>query len=128
MKVRFLISLLLVSIFSGAQAPDSISMASMKGHVHVLASDSLRGRGNHHPAQALAARYIASEFERYGLRPFPLFAGYQQPFIQAPGRIKAIEPSKALYNDMQNVIGMLKGKSRPQELVIVSAHYDHVGI
>lgn len=29
---------------------------------------------------------------------------------------------------MTNVAGMLKGKSRPDELVLFSAHYDHIGI
>src|SRR5690606_13434704 len=27
-----------------------------------------------------------------------------------------------------NVVGMLPGKSKPQEYVIFSAHYDHIGI
>lgn len=29
---------------------------------------------------------------------------------------------------MSNVVGMLEGKSRPDEMVIFSAHYDHIGI
>jgi Iap family predicted aminopeptidase len=128
MRGVFFISLLLLSITSGAQAPDSISASSIEGHVRVLAADSLRGRGNFHPAQAKAARYIASEFERYGLKPFPFFPGYRQPFIQASGKVVAIDPADALYNNMHNVVGMLKGKSRPQEIVIISAHYDHVGV
>jgi hypothetical protein len=37
--------------------------------------------------------------------------------------IQKIEPLK-----MNNVVGMLKGKTKPDEIVVFSGHYDHLGI
>ena len=128
MKGIYFFSLLLISIWSGAQAPDSISAQVIEQHVRVLASDSLRGRGNHHPAQALATRYIASRFQAYGLVPFPFFPGYQQPFSFVAGKVAPLDTAGAELNSLHNVVGMLKGKTWPNEIVLVSAHYDHVGV
>lgn len=46
----------------------------------------------------------------------------------APDSI-SLAPNPAYYSQLgQNVVGWLQGKSRPSEVVIFSAHYDHVGI
>lgn len=119
---------LLLSITSGAQAPDSVSAGELQRHVQVLASDSLRGRGNGHGAQALAADYIAGEFARAGLQPFPVFQGYLQPFVEKNGELVSLDTAVAHPTHLHNVIGMLKGKTRPNEIVLVTAHYDHMGV
>lgn len=128
MRTVFFVILLLQSIWSGAQAPDSISQAALEQHVRVLAADSLRGRGNHHSVQALATNYITSCFQQAGLKSFPPFHGYQQPFAQVGGKVVPLDSSEAVFNNLRNVVGMLKGKSRPNEIVIISAHYDHIGV
>lgn len=128
MKLLFLFGLLHISIWSGAQAPDSVSAREIQQHVLFLASDSFRGRGNYHGAQALAADYIAKEFKKAGLQPFPFFPGFQQPFILEQGKPVPIDTADAVPTHMHNVVGMLKGKTRPNELVLVSAHYDHIGV
>jgi hypothetical protein len=128
MRAIYFSILLLFSKGSGAQAPDSISLPALEHHVLVLAADSLKGRGNHHPAQVLAANYIMACFQQAGLKPFPFFPGYQQPFTQAGGKVVPLDSSEALYGNLRNVVGMLKGKSRPTEIVIISAHYDHIGL
>lgn len=127
MRTLYFALLLLLSITSGAQAPDSVTARELQGHVYVLASDSLLGRGNGHGAQALAADYIAAEFAKAGLRPFPVFQGFLQPFALKDGKPIAIDTAVADPSHMHNVIGMLKGKTRPNEIVLVTAHYDHLG-
>ena len=42
---------------------------SGSGRTRFLASPQLRGRGSATPDEAVAAAYVASEFEAYGLRP-----------------------------------------------------------
>ncbi len=53
--------------------PDSISLnesaEQIKKHTEVLSSDSLEGRGTGTTGGNLAAKYIASEFAKYGLKP-----------------------------------------------------------
>lgn len=86
--------------------PDSLHRV-----VSVLAADSLQGRYTGSKENNIAAAYIADEFQKAGLKAVAGNKGYFQE----------IKPG------WNNVIGVLQGKSKPGELVIFSAHYDHVG-
>ena len=93
----------------------------VRPHVEYLASDDLRGRSGVW-GQA-AARYIEDHFRK--LKLLPLFDG---EFLQAiPGPPRE-DVRKTIYG--QNVGAWLPG-SDPKlrdEFVIVSAHYDHLGM
>ncbi len=54
--------------------------SELREHVTWLASDELRGRRTGTPEAARAARYLAAEFRRYGLRPEGDAGGYLQDF------------------------------------------------
>jgi hypothetical protein len=81
-------SLLLATATVLAQTPDpasrtgyeSITAGDLKNHVYVLASDSLEGRETAEPGQRKAAAYIASHFERLGLKPLGANGSYLQPY------------------------------------------------
>ncbi|NQV27656.1 MAG: M28 family peptidase, partial [Rhodopirellula sp.] len=93
----------------------------MRPHVEYLASDDLRGRSGVW-GQA-AARYIEDHFLKLKLQP--LFDGEYLQVIPGPPRE---DGRKTIYG--QNVGAWLPG-SDPQlrdEFVIVSAHYDHLGM
>jgi Zn-dependent M28 family amino/carboxypeptidase len=62
-----------------------------------------------------AARYIENEFKKIGLNKFDGLSTYRQEFN---------EKGLALFN----VIGILEGKSNKDEFIVISAHYDHLGI
>jgi len=62
-------------------------------HVRYLSADARGGRGNGTPGLEDAARYIAKEFERYGLEPAG-DKGYFQPFSISLGA--ALGPANAL--------------------------------
>ncbi len=61
-------------------AEQSITGPEAAFHVEFLASDDMRGRGTGTPGQWLAAKYIASEFARYGLSPIGEEHTYYQRF------------------------------------------------
>jgi hypothetical protein len=66
--------LLLVALAAGpsalrAQTSDSITATDVRRRIALLASDALRGRGTPSPGLEQAARYVAKEFQRLGLRP-----------------------------------------------------------
>ncbi len=84
---------------------------SIRHLVEVLSSDSLKGRFSGTAENLNAALFIANEFEKAGLNPV---AGNNGFFMQ-------IKPS------WFNVVGAIKGKSKPGQVIIFSAHYDHVG-
>lgn len=98
--------------------------------VRFLAADSLAGREVGTPGIALAARYVAAAFRAAGLAPAGDSAGsYFQWFTIAP------DAPAALHTHLggaraANVVGVLPGVSPAQrgEVVVIGAHYDHLGL
>lgn len=104
-----------------AAALSRISANSMRGHLSFLASDTLEGRGTPSKGLDLAAEYIAAQFRRAGLEP----VGDDGYFQTAPWPLKG-EPT----GKVRNVIGILRGSDPllKDTYVLVTAHYDHVGV
>ena len=61
--------LLLVSSVAVAQSANEPSAAKLQQHISYLASDALDGRRTGTAGANDAARYIAGEFQRLGLKP-----------------------------------------------------------
>jgi hypothetical protein len=62
------------------QLPEySLSKADMEAHLRFIASDELMGRRTGDPGNRVAARYIAEEFRRMGLKPAGDSGSYFQP-------------------------------------------------
>ncbi len=127
---RFVLLIFFLSAFliSSAQENDTISLNEVSRIMHTLASDSMKGRKNYSVELTVAAHFIAREFEKDSLKYFPGFESYFHQFTtRTEGeneKLSKISGADRLFN----VIGVLEGKSRANEVVIFSAHYDHVGI
>lgn len=80
-----------------------------------LASDKMQGRAIFTAGIDSASVFIENEFKKINLTYFKDLHNYRQEF--------AVKRKAA-----NNVIGILLGKSRPEEFVIFSAHYDHLGV
>lgn len=63
-----------------AQASDTILEKEVQRIMHVLAGDSLKGRGNGSDDLLKAARFIGDEFRHAGLQNMRGFPGYYLPF------------------------------------------------
>jgi hypothetical protein len=111
-KVVFSFLLLFAHLFLGAQI---ITEALIKKHITILSSDEMEGRKAGTRGIEKAARYIENEFKKIGLNKFDGLSTYRQEFN---------EKGLALFN----VIGILEGKSNKDEFIVISAHYDHLGI
>ena len=98
-----------------------IDSITVKRHLYTLASDEMEGRMTGTPGIEKAAQYIENEFKRIGLTTFDGLDSYRQTFTFTPRR-SSNEITSA------NIIGVLEGKSKKDEYVIISAHYDHLGI
>ncbi len=73
-----------------------ITPTLLKAHLSFLASDELEGRETAKRGQKLAARYIATEFEKFGLKPMGDSGTYFQKFRvkeQAMGKNSTISVS-----------------------------------
>jgi hypothetical protein len=100
-----------------------IAPEAIRRHVEFLASPRLEGRGTAR-GKLLAAAYICRQFEELRLEPLFGTSGYTQD-IPAP---KSDDGEPAIMG--RNLGAYLPG-SDPKlkdEVVIVSAHYDHLGI
>lgn len=80
-----------------------------------LASDKMEGRAIFTSGIDSASVFIEKEFKKINLSYFKDLKNYRQEFV-------------AKGNAANNVIGILLGKSKPDEFVIFSAHYDHIGV
>ncbi|MDB9778019.1 M28 family peptidase [Polaribacter sp.] len=98
-----------------------IDSNTVRKHLYTLASDEMEGRGTGTHGIEKAAVYIENEFKRIGLATFQDLETYRQTFTFENRRTqKKITAS--------NIIGVLEGKSKKDEFVVVSAHFDHLGI
>ncbi len=76
MKKQFLAILIACPFFLMAQTDQektdaTVSKSTIEGHINFLASDELRGRDTGSPELNIAARYLASTFKRFGVKPVP---------------------------------------------------------
>src|SRR5215469_3460146 len=58
--------------------PTAVCVRCIRAHMDFLASDALRGRGSGTGDELVAATYIASQFEQYGVEPAGDAGGYLQ--------------------------------------------------
>ncbi len=130
MKLLLTYFLCIICLGSFSQSvTDTINEKDARRHINYLAADRLKGRVNYTKEQLEAANYISKEFTSYGLQPQSPYTCFYQPFLTSPdytmpaGLACDTLIDKVLYN----VVGVLPGKSKSDEIIIFSAHYDHVG-
>jgi len=124
MKQIFIIPVLVLACFGRVSAQESkpISAEDLKTWCFYLAGDEMKGRKNGSPEMKLAADYIAACFKEAGLKPFSSVNTYFQEYT-----IKGRSNSEI---SERNVIGFLEGSDPvlKDEWIILSAHFDHIGI
>lgn len=111
-----LIALVALASPVAAQTTIAIDPATLSHDVSVLAADSMEGRGAGTEGGARARRYLLRRFPEVGLQP-PA-AGWEMPF-EIPGN----PPRRGV-----NVLGVVPGTSSPDRWIVVTAHYDHLGV
>ena len=96
--------------------------------ISVLASDSLAGREVGTEGEKMAADYIVKEYEKAGLEPKGTGGYYQSFFVKDADNPHAQPSSESGENGITgyNVIGMIDNLG--DEMVIIGAHYDHLGM
>lgn len=97
----------------------SITSKELKDHLYILASDEFEGRKTGEAGQKKAAKYLADYYKSLNISS-PKDLNYFQniPVAYFKGRSK---------NDSENVLAFIKGTEKPEEVIVISAHYDHVG-
>ncbi|HEX7119306.1 MAG TPA: M28 family peptidase [Longimicrobiales bacterium] len=103
----------------GADDAARIDAARLLDDVRFLSSDALAGRRVGSAGNARAREHILAAFRRIGLEPAA--DGFTRAF-QFTGRRDSVA-----YRGV-NVVGRVRGTTHPDRYIIVTAHYDHVGI
>ncbi|MFI1770519.1 M28 family metallopeptidase [Thalassobellus citreus] len=97
-----------------------ITAGELKSMLYRYASDEFEGRKTGEPGQKKAINYI-KDFYIFNNIPSPIANGdyFQEiPESYFKGKAKASE----------NVLAYIKGSEKPDEIIIISAHLDHIGI
>jgi Zn-dependent M28 family amino/carboxypeptidase len=129
--------LLFVGIFSNCTSQKSITKnvdssdyfkaittESLKTNLTIIASDEMEGRETGSEGQKKAGRYIIDFYKKNGIG-FPKGAtSYYQPIPASYLNAKYNENLK----DSENIWAFIEGSEKPEEIVVISAHYDHVGV
>jgi Zn-dependent M28 family amino/carboxypeptidase len=113
MKKIFLILIVLLSLETQAQIVDRNDLLK---DLEILASDKYEGRKTGTSGNHAAAEYIIARYKKVGLST--INENYRHDF--------SFKNRKSEQLNGTNLIGLIKGKS--DNIIIVSAHYDHVGI
>ena len=108
-------------------AQTTADAVALLNDVRYLAGNALEGRLTGTPGADSAAAYLARRFEQTGLRPAP--GGWFQKFI-VPSGTPATVQARIGGTVGENVIGILPGSDPDlrNQIVIIGAHYDHLGL
>ena len=116
---------------------NTININDLYDHINVLASDSLEGRETGKPGQKKAAKYIANHFQKIGIPPYKRKTYFQKFKVKSKRHVCKCDDCdltffKRVFKSNQiikgeNVLGYIEGTDLKDELIIITAHYDHLG-
>lgn len=99
---------------------NSITAQDLKTHLYTFASDEFMGRETGTPGQKMAAEYLK---DYYMSKDIPSPLGDNQYYQIIPS---SYFDNK--YKASENVVAYIKGSTFPEEVLVLSAHLDHVGV
>lgn len=101
---------------------NSITPQELRTHLFIFASDEFEGRNTGEEGQKKAANYIRDFYIKEGIT-YPESPYVDNYFQHIPAKTYPRIPK-----DTENVLGFFKGSEKPEEVIVISAHYDHVGM
>ncbi|MEZ4880908.1 MAG: M28 family metallopeptidase [Flavobacteriaceae bacterium] len=100
---------------------NTITAQDLKKHLYIYAGDEMEGRMTGSKGQRSAAEYLRNFYMDEGIEsPIEKNNYYQNIPASFFGGRRDPQPS-------ENVVAFIKGSEKPDEIVIISAHLDHVG-
>lgn len=102
-----------------SEALPALDSARLIDDLHRLAHDSMGGRAVGTPGNATARAWLAGEFARIGLAP--VNGSFTHAWVRPPRRAGGDSLRGT------NVLGMVRGRRDAAKVIVVSAHFDHLG-
>jgi len=140
MKNIIFISLIFsINLFSqdNIKYSKSILQKDLEKHLTIIASDSLEGRETGKKGQKMAAEYLKNHFINIGIPPYKKNKYFQKFKVKSDRHVckcedcdtdfikKIFKKNKIIRGE--NVLGYIEGSDLKDELIIITAHYDHLG-
>jgi len=98
-----------------AQAQSSIDSLQLIKDIRTLSSDKFEGRRTGSKGSRMAQFYLEDRFKQIGIQPY--HNTFEYPFFFSEGEKQTMGT---------NLFGYIKGKT--DTVIVLSAHYDHLGI
>jgi len=86
--------------------------------VQVLSADDMQGRLAGSPGSEKARTYLIGRFTQAGVKP--LGQSFERPF--------AFATRAGVDRHGTNLVGIIRGTRQPDRYIVLTAHYDHVGV
>ena len=99
----------------------TIVRTDLETRLYILASDILAGRQTGEKGQKLAASYISDFYDHIELS---VPEGNESYFQEIPKEFF----NGASKESSENIVAFIEGSEIPEEVIVISAHYDHLGI
>ena len=93
-----------------------IDSALLMSDLQYLSSDQLGGRATETEGSELAQKHLLERFKKLGIQPIE--GSFEQRF--------EVRSRRGVLTG-KNIVGKIKGKSFPDEYIVLGAHYDHLG-
>src|SRR5690606_3563860 len=101
-----------------------ISETNLKTMLYVVASDEMEGRETGSAGQKKAGLYMIEQYKKNGIS-FP--KGATDYYQQVPAAFLNAKRNENL-PDSENIWAYIEGSEKPDEVLVISSHYDHVGM
>jgi hypothetical protein len=103
---------------------NTITADQLKKRLYVVASDEMEGRETGSKGQKKAGNYLIGEYKKSNI-PFP--KGASSYYQAVPASFLNANYNENL-PDSENIWAFIEGSEKPNEVIVISAHYDHVGV
>lgn len=101
----------------------SITANELKTHLYIVASDEMQGRNTGSEGQKKAGRYLISQYQKMGVSHPKQMNSYYQIVPK-----EALKGRRGELPESENILAFIEGTEKPEEVIVISAHYDHVGV
>lgn len=102
----------------------TITPSDLKKHLYIVAGDEMQGRNTGEAGQKKAGLYLIDQYKKDGISYPKGATDFYQPVPSA----FMTKPFSPKLGDSENIWAYIEGTEKPDEVLVISAHYDHVGM
>lgn len=103
---------------------EMIKAYKLREHLYIVAADSMEGRNTGELGQRKAGKYLIDYYKSIGISHPKVAENFYQS-IPASYFRRAFSPS---LGDSENIWAFIEGGEKADEILVITAHYDHVGM